>query len=98
LQKISADLASAFLGQSSVKLSFFPKNHGKTWAVSGLWTAHGESRPFFAKVYPSLSKGVNELQTPEKYGQFLALFLLMKNCGVPVCAFAYPYLYARPSS
>jgi hypothetical protein len=94
LQKISAVSASVFLGQSSVKLSFFPKNHGKTWAVSGLLTAQGYSRPFLALVYPSLSKGVNELQTPEKYGQFLALFSLMKNSGVPVCAFAYPYLYA----
>jgi hypothetical protein len=92
LQKISADSASAFLGQSSVKLSFFPKNHGKTWAVSGLSTAQGHNRSFLDLVYPSLSKGVVELQTPEKYGQFLALFLLMKNCGVPVCAFAYPYL------
>jgi hypothetical protein len=74
LQIISADSASAFLGQSSVKLSFFPKNHGKTWAVSGLSTAKGDSRPFLALVYPSLSKGVNELQTPENMVNFLHYF------------------------
>jgi hypothetical protein len=73
LIKIPAESPSAFLGQNSVKLSFFRKNQWKLQALSDPSTARSASGARGDLVYLSLSKGVKELQTPEKYGQFLAL-------------------------